>query len=60
MGAREVVGILEKLVAERGAPEFIGSDNGPEFVAREAREWIQSQGFNPKTAVEEDRFVREC
>ena len=45
MGAREVVGILEKLVAERGAPEFIRSDNGPEFVAREVREWIQSQGF---------------
>ena len=45
MGARQVVGILEKLVAERGAPEFIRSDNGPEFVAREVREWIQSQGF---------------
>ena len=45
MGAREVVGILEKLVAERGAPEFIRSDNGPEFVAREVREWIESQGF---------------
>ena len=40
-----MVGILEKLVAERGAPEFIRSDNGPEFVAREVREWIQSQGF---------------
>ena len=45
MGAREVVGILEKLVAERGAPQFIRSDNGPEFVAREVREWIQSKGF---------------
>ena len=44
MGAREVVGILEKLVSERGAPEFIRSDNGPEFVAREVREWIQAQG----------------
>jgi hypothetical protein len=32
MGAREVVGVLEKLVAERGAPEFIRSDNGPEFA----------------------------
>jgi transposase InsO family protein len=45
MGAREVIGILKKLVAERGAPEFIRSDNGPEFVALEVREWIQSQGF---------------
>jgi hypothetical protein len=26
-----------KLVAERGAPEFIRSDNGPEFVAREIK-----------------------
>ena len=40
-----MVGILEKLVAERGAPEFIRSYNGPELVAREVREWIQSQGF---------------
>jgi putative transposase len=44
-GAREVFGILEKLVANRGAPEFMRSDNGPEFVAREVREWIQSHGF---------------
>jgi transposase InsO family protein len=45
MGAREVLSILEKLVAERGAPEFIRSDNGPEFVARAVRPWIQSQGI---------------
>jgi hypothetical protein len=37
-GAREVVEILEKLVAERGGPEFIRSDNSPEFVAWEVRE----------------------
>ena len=44
MGAREVVVILEKLVAERGASEFIRSDNGPEFVAWEVREWITIKG----------------
>lgn len=51
IGARAVVGILEKLVAERGAPEFMRSDNGPEFVAREVREWIQSQGFKTRSSM---------
>ena len=54
MGAREVVGVLEKLVAERGAPEFIRSDNGPEFVAREVREWID-RGSRRSTSSPERR-----
>ena len=34
MEARDVIRILEAAVAERGcAPEFIRSDNGPEFIA---------------------------
>lgn len=43
--AEDVVGDLERLVRERGAPEFIRSDNGPEFIARVVREWIEEKGF---------------
>ena len=33
--ARQVIDVLQYVLAVRGAPEFIRSDNGPEFVARE-------------------------
>jgi hypothetical protein len=33
-GGPSLLSMLEKLVAERGAPEFIRSNNGPEFVAQ--------------------------
>jgi transposase InsO family protein len=43
--AEDVLSDLERLVRERGAPEFIRSDNGPEFVARAVRDWIEAKGF---------------
>jgi transposase InsO family protein len=43
--ARDVVETLEKLVEDRGAPEFIRSDNGPEFVADAVKEWIALKGM---------------
>lgn len=46
MDAGDVVRVLEAAVAERGvAPQFIRSDNGPEFIAKAVREWIAQQGF---------------
>ena len=30
---------------EHGAPEYIRSDNGPEFVSKIVCEWIEEQGF---------------
>ena len=38
--ADDVVGILQYLFAVRGAPTYIRSDNGPEFVARRVRGWL--------------------
>ena len=35
---------LEWLVARRGAPEHIRSDNGPEFIAKEVRAWLGAKG----------------
>jgi transposase InsO family protein len=43
--AQDVIRSLEGLVAVRGVPEFIRSDNGPEFVARAVKEWISRRGF---------------
>jgi putative transposase len=40
--ATRVVTVLAKLVATRGAPEFVRSDNGPEFIADAVRSWLTS------------------
>ena len=46
MEAKDVIRILEAAVSERGGPpEFIRSDNGPEFVALAVQEWIEKRGF---------------
>lgn len=46
MEAKDVIRILDAAVEERGgAPEFIRSDNGPEFVALAVQAWIEKRGF---------------
>jgi putative transposase len=40
-----VIEVLSRLVTERGAPQYLRSDNGPEFVSRALLEWITSQGI---------------
>jgi transposase InsO family protein len=35
-----VVEVLRELVAQRGAPEHLRSDNGPELTAKTVREWL--------------------
>jgi len=42
--AREVVKVLAKLFEERGEPTFIRSDNGPEFVAKAVKGWLEASG----------------
>ena len=39
--AEDVIGILARLFGQRGAPAFIRSDNGPEFVARALKRWLE-------------------
>jgi putative transposase len=39
-----VIEVLSRLVSERGAPKYMRSDNGPEFVSRALLKWIADQG----------------
>ena len=41
--ARGVLAKLEQLVAQRGAPVYLRSDTGPEFVAQAVQRWLQGQ-----------------
>ncbi|MCA1597154.1 MAG: IS3 family transposase [Chloroflexi bacterium] len=45
--ARAVIGVLARLFAERGAPRFVRSDNGPEFIATELCLWLAARGAGP-------------
>jgi putative transposase len=40
-----VIDVLSRLVSERGAPLYLRSDNGPEFVSRALLKWIVGQGI---------------
>lgn len=40
-----VVEVLSRLISIRGAPRYLRSDNGPEFVSVALLEWIAEQGI---------------
>lgn len=42
--AAGVVKVLQRLFAIHGAPEFIRSDNGTEFIAKRVQSWLQEAG----------------
>ena len=39
--AENVIEVLEDLIVEHGAPKYIRSDNGPEFIAYKIRDWLK-------------------
>jgi putative transposase len=41
-----VIEVLARLVSERGAPAFLRSDNGPEFVSKAILSFIVAQGIS--------------
>lgn len=43
--SRRVIEVLARLVSIHGAPLFLRSDNGPEFVSRAILEWIAHAGI---------------
>lgn len=42
--ARNVIETLEWLFLVRGVPEYLRSDNGPEFIAHAVQEWLKEKG----------------
>lgn len=46
LNSTNVVDVLSRLFVERGTPEYIRSDNGPEFIARRVRFWLKRQGVD--------------
>src|SRR5450756_1036636 len=42
--SQEVIETLSEVMLWRGIPEHIRSDNGPEFVAKQLREWLAKVG----------------
>lgn len=41
IASEDVIGVLVELFAIRGVPEFIRSDNGPEFIAKSLRMFLE-------------------
>ena len=41
LNSKDVVMAISKLFIQRGVPDYIRSDNGPEFTAKFVREWLE-------------------
>jgi putative transposase len=41
--AKAVIKVLEQVFAERGVPEHLRSDNGPEFIAKAIQGWLKAR-----------------
>ena len=41
--AKAVIEVLEQVFAERGMPEYLRSDNGPEFIAKAVQRWLKER-----------------
>jgi transposase InsO family protein len=45
IGSAEVIALVKAAIAEHGAPQFIRSDNGPEFIAKDLQQWLAEQNI---------------
>jgi len=39
--ARRIIRVLNRIVEQRGKPEHIRSDNGPEFISNHLQTWLK-------------------
>jgi putative transposase len=42
--AKAVIAVLQELFKQYGAPRFLRSDNGPEFIAKALQQWLRANG----------------
>ena len=45
--AKDVIAVLAMLIALRGVPAHLRSDNGPEFVAKAVQAWLKEKAIGP-------------
>lgn len=38
-----MIRLVEEAIEQHGAPEYIRSDNGSEFIAKELQQWLADQ-----------------
>jgi len=43
--AQDVIGVLAELMAQRGVPAHLRSDNGPELVAQAVQAWLKANAI---------------
>ncbi len=72
ISSRQVIQQLEWLFLLRGAPGYLRSDNGPEFIAYALQQWLRTDiatrctsnpvvlGRTPLLRVSTVRFAAEC
>ena len=70
--AEDVLGVLAEAIEQHGVPEYIRSDNGPEFIAGVIQRWLKENGIqtiyiepgcpwqNGYAESFNGRFRREC
>ncbi len=54
-----VIEVLTQLVSVHGAPRYLRSDNGPEFVARAILRWLQAAQIDT-ALIDPGQAVAEC
>lgn len=45
--ASRVIEVMKRLIVQRGAPQYLRSDNGPEFVAKAVQAWLAQSQIGP-------------
>jgi len=45
IGSADVIALVKTAIAKHGAPEYIRSDNGSEFIAKDLQQWLTSENI---------------
>ncbi len=52
LNSTAVIDVLSDLFILRGVPEYVRSDNRPEFIARAVQDWIKAVGAKTATLLQ--------